>query len=62
MPLRRRGKCWKNRFERNYSGNKLTILEKIVDVSQICAIILCSAVNIPEQSYDAQYRTGGEVR
>ena len=25
-------------------------------------IIICSAINIPEQSYDAQYQAGGEVR
>ncbi|HIY64176.1 MAG TPA: 30S ribosomal protein S21, partial [Candidatus Mediterraneibacter stercoripullorum] len=23
---------------------------------------MCSAINIPEQSYDAQYKAGGEVR
>ena len=25
-------------------------------------IIISSAINIPEQSYDAQYKAGGEVR
>ena len=35
--------------------------EKIVDVNEICDIILCSAIKIPEQSYDAQYRTGGRL-
>ena len=33
--------------------------EKVVDVNEICDIILCSAIKIPEQSYHAQYRTGG---
>lgn len=37
-------------------------LKKNIDVKKICAIILCSAIKIPDQSYDAQYRTGGEVR
>ena len=36
--------------------------EKTVDGKEKYAIILCSAINIPEQSYDAQYKAGGEVR
>ncbi len=37
-------------------------IQKYIDVKEICVIILSSAKNIPEQSYDAQYRAGGEVR
>ena len=37
-------------------------LKKNIDVKKICAIILCSAIKIPEQSYYAQYKAGGEVR
>ena len=36
--------------------------EKTVDGKEKYAIIICSAINIPEQSYDAQYKAGGEVR
>ena len=36
--------------------------KKVVDVRKKYVIIICSAIKIPEQSYDAQYRTGGEVR
>ena len=35
--------------------------DKTIDVQEKCAIILCSAINIPEQSYDAQYRAGGRL-
>lgn len=56
---RRYGVYWSGKCKLS----RLTVIfQKIVDVSQICDIILCSAVKIPEQSYDAQYRTGGEVR
>ena len=34
----------------------------VVDVSKNYDIITISAINIPEQSYDAQYKAGGEVR
>ncbi len=37
-------------------------MKKSVDVSGKYVIILCSAIKIPEQSYDAQYQAGGEVR
>ena len=37
-------------------------IQKYIDANEICVIILGSAKNIPEQSYDAQYRAGGEVR
>ena len=36
--------------------------KKVIDVRKKYVIIICSAIKIPEQSYDAQYRTGGEVR
>ena len=36
--------------------------KKVVDVRKKYVIIICSAIKIPEQSSDAQYRTGGEVR
>ena len=36
--------------------------KKIIDVPEKCAIIYGSAIKIPDQSYDAQYRAGGEVR
>ena len=35
--------------------------KKVVDVRKKYVIIICSAIKIPELSYDAQYRTGGEV-
>ena len=33
-----------------------------VDGRKNYGIIISSAINIPEQSYDAQYKAGGEVR
>lgn len=36
--------------------------KEIVDETIKYAIIQCSAIKIPKQSYDAQYRAGGEVR
>ncbi len=43
--------------------NQFSVIQKkIVDEIGNYAIILCSAMKIPVQSYDAQYRTGGEVR
>ena len=35
---------------------------KRVDGRKNYGIIISSAINIPEQSYDAQYKAGGEVR
>ena len=36
--------------------------KKQLDVLKKYVIIISSAINIPEQSYDAQYKAGGEVR
>ena len=36
-------------------------VEEVVDVRKKYVIIICSAIKIPEQSYDAQYRTGGRL-
>ena len=37
-------------------------MQKTIDEIKKYAIIICSAIKIPEQSDDAQYRAGGEVR
>lgn len=37
-------------------------MQERVDVWKKYDIIICSATKIPEQSYDAQYKAGGEVR
>ena len=37
-------------------------MQETIDEIKKYAIIICSAINIPEQSYDAQYKAGGEVR
>ena len=37
-------------------------MKKILDGGRIYGIICTSAINIPVQSYHAQYRAGGEVR
>ena len=37
-------------------------MKKILDDRRIYDIICTSAINIPDQSYHAQYRAGGEVR
>ena len=37
-------------------------MQKTIDEIKKYAIIICSAIKIPEQSYDAQYQAGGEVR
>ena len=34
---------------------------KNIDVEEICAIILCSAIKYPNSRSDAQYRTGGRL-
>ena len=36
--------------------------KKVIDVQKKYVIIICSAIKIPDQWYDAQYRTGGVVR
>ena len=37
-------------------------MQETIDEIKKYAIIIRSAIKIPEQSYDAQYRAGGEVR
>ena len=44
------------------SGVNISFRRKIVDGTKKYAIIFISAIKIPEQSYYAQYQTGGEVR
>ena len=45
-----------------FRENHAIFQEKTVDGEEKYDIIFCSAINIPEQSYDAQYKAGGEVR
>ena len=59
--MRKCRKCWKGRFSKILLKSRL-FREKTVDGKEKYAIIFCSAINIPEQSYDAQYQAGGEVR
>ena len=61
LRLLKHERFWKDRLLKILTLKYLK-LKKIVDVLEKYVKIICSAIKIPDQSYDAQYRTGGEVR